>query len=277
EPQADANGDGYVTGTELGLFLQQKITNLTNNRQTPRYGKLAGLGFDRGDFVFQVGKLPAPPSLSPSFPPISEAAQAWAVPEGTTSVAVLEEFIRQFEHTPYGPMARVRLEELKKSQIAAIPPPTRPDTYKPAGTSPPARGPDDVMWDFVKDSRDSGQLRRFMEQYPNSAHRADAATKLAALEQPPANTGSASADIARKLQLELCRVGCFTSDANGDWNADSRRAVELFNKHAGVTLDPKVASLDAFDVVRGKASRICPLVCGKGYHVDNERCVVTTC
>ena len=33
EPQADANGDGYVTGTELGLFLHQKITDLTNNRQ----------------------------------------------------------------------------------------------------------------------------------------------------------------------------------------------------------------------------------------------------
>jgi len=39
ETQADANGDGYVTGTELGLFLQQKVTNLTNNRQTPLYGK----------------------------------------------------------------------------------------------------------------------------------------------------------------------------------------------------------------------------------------------
>jgi hypothetical protein len=31
EPDADANHDGYVTGTELGLFLQQKVTNLTNN------------------------------------------------------------------------------------------------------------------------------------------------------------------------------------------------------------------------------------------------------
>src|SRR5262249_34510123 len=54
EPQADANHDGYVTGTELGLFLHQKMTNLTNNRQTPRYGKLNALGYDRGDFVFQI-------------------------------------------------------------------------------------------------------------------------------------------------------------------------------------------------------------------------------
>jgi hypothetical protein len=62
EPDADANHDGYITGTELGLFLQQKMTNLTYTRQTPRYGKLNELGLDRGDFVFEVGKLVAPAS-----------------------------------------------------------------------------------------------------------------------------------------------------------------------------------------------------------------------
>ena len=50
-----ANKDGYLTGSELGLFLSDKITSLTNGRQSPRYGKLRELGFDRGDFVFEVG------------------------------------------------------------------------------------------------------------------------------------------------------------------------------------------------------------------------------
>jgi formylglycine-generating enzyme required for sulfatase activity/uncharacterized caspase-like protein len=54
EPAADVNHDGYITGTELALFLQQKMTNLTANRQTPRYGKLNAYGYDRGDFVFQI-------------------------------------------------------------------------------------------------------------------------------------------------------------------------------------------------------------------------------
>jgi len=133
EPQADANGDGYVTGTELGLFLHQKVTDLTNNRQTPRYGKLNALGYDRGDFVFQVGKLDAPTnsasgsSSQPGQQSFSESAQAWAVTQGTNSVAVLEEFERQFGDTPYGPMAHARLQELKRSQTAAIPPqPSRP-------------------------------------------------------------------------------------------------------------------------------------------------------
>ncbi len=54
EPLADANRDGYITGSELGLFLTDKITSLTQNRQTPQFGKLRELGFDRGDFVFKV-------------------------------------------------------------------------------------------------------------------------------------------------------------------------------------------------------------------------------
>jgi Caspase domain len=55
-------------------------------------------------------------------PPPSEAAQAWAVTKDTTSPAVLQDFIRQFGTTPYGSMARARLEELKLA-VANAPPP----------------------------------------------------------------------------------------------------------------------------------------------------------
>jgi formylglycine-generating enzyme required for sulfatase activity len=120
EPDADANHDGYVTGTELGLFLHQKMTNLTNNRQTPQYGKLNAYGYDRGDFVFQVGKFDVSTTPAATVTPISEVAQAWAVTQNTTSQAVLEDFIRQFGNTPYGSMARARIAELTKSQVAAV-------------------------------------------------------------------------------------------------------------------------------------------------------------
>ena len=52
EERADANGDGYLTGSELGMFLTDRVTNLTENRQTPRSGKLRDEDYDRGDFVF---------------------------------------------------------------------------------------------------------------------------------------------------------------------------------------------------------------------------------
>lgn len=40
EERADANDDGYLTASEMGLFLTDRVTNLTKSKQTPRYGKL---------------------------------------------------------------------------------------------------------------------------------------------------------------------------------------------------------------------------------------------
>ena len=54
--RADMNRDGYVIGSELGLYLHQRVTNLTENRQTPRSGKLKAYGYDLGDFVFRTSK-----------------------------------------------------------------------------------------------------------------------------------------------------------------------------------------------------------------------------
>lgn len=54
--EADANGDTYVTGSELGEFLQSKVTNYTRRAQTPEYGKILRAGLDKGDFVFDLGR-----------------------------------------------------------------------------------------------------------------------------------------------------------------------------------------------------------------------------
>jgi uncharacterized protein YgiM (DUF1202 family) len=53
EEPADANSDGYLTASELGFFLHNRMVNLKQG-QTPRYGKLRDEDYDRGDFVFAV-------------------------------------------------------------------------------------------------------------------------------------------------------------------------------------------------------------------------------
>ncbi len=59
--RADANGDGYLTASELGLFMGDSITNYSNGKQTPRFGKLRDKRFDQGDFVFaQLATIKAP-------------------------------------------------------------------------------------------------------------------------------------------------------------------------------------------------------------------------
>lgn len=42
---------------------------------------------------------------------------------------------------------------------------------------------DEIAWGFVKDTQDANQLRRFIEQFPTSAWRSEAATRLVVLEQ----------------------------------------------------------------------------------------------
>lgn len=49
---ADLNDDGYVTGSELGMHLQQEVVNYTRGGQHPQYGKINNPKLDRGDFIF---------------------------------------------------------------------------------------------------------------------------------------------------------------------------------------------------------------------------------
>lgn len=61
EGESDLNRDGYVTGSELGDFLQQRVVDYTRGTQHPQYGKIRDPSLDRGDFVFM---LPGASSVS---------------------------------------------------------------------------------------------------------------------------------------------------------------------------------------------------------------------
>jgi len=54
EGEGDKNRDGYVTGSELGLFLEETVINLSRRTQTPQYGKIRHRRLNKGDFVFSL-------------------------------------------------------------------------------------------------------------------------------------------------------------------------------------------------------------------------------
>ena len=102
--------------------------------------------------------------------------------------------------------------------------------------------------------------------------------KLAALTPPSDQSNQPKAvDLPRSLQGELRRVGCNTGAVDGNWNAASQRSLDLFNKHAGMKLEAKVASVDALDAVKSKTTRVCPLICDHGFRADGDRCTKITC
>ena len=72
EGEADRNGDGHVTGSELGRFLQEKVTAWSRGAQTPVYGKIFDSRLDKGDFIFPLAPPVQPPvtfPLPPELPP----------------------------------------------------------------------------------------------------------------------------------------------------------------------------------------------------------------
>jgi uncharacterized caspase-like protein len=84
-------------------------------------------------------------------------------------------------------------------------------------------------------------------------------------------------DIAKSVQMELRRVGCFTATVNGDWNSVSQHSLAQFNRFAGTNFDVKTASLDVLDSVKMKTGRVCPLLCKHGFRAENDECKKVVC
>jgi len=85
---ADSDKDGYITGTELGLYLYKQVSNYTNGTQNPRVEKLKDTDLDKGDFIFfvnasQIGTSPAVVKIPNSQP--QQNTNSTITPEKETS------------------------------------------------------------------------------------------------------------------------------------------------------------------------------------------------
>jgi uncharacterized caspase-like protein len=112
--------DIFQTFNAVGLAVKEA----TGGVQQPWVSSspIAGSFYFAGQVVGApvIAAAPPPPVAAPTV--ADEAARAWSVTQNTTSIAVMEDFIRQFGGTAYGSMARARLQEMKKSQLAATTP-----------------------------------------------------------------------------------------------------------------------------------------------------------
>ena len=76
EGDADLTGDGYITGSELGMYLSDKVVNYTNRQQHPQYGKINNPDLDRGDFIFVPLKREPGPATATRAEPEEKSAVA---------------------------------------------------------------------------------------------------------------------------------------------------------------------------------------------------------
>jgi len=124
ETKADANSDGYVTGSELGMFLTDRMTNLSRIKQTPRYGKLNHEDYDRGDFVFKLASLGKTP-VAPISPTVSADIEFWKSVKDSDDPDMFEEYLRQHPKGDFAGLARLKIRKLGgEKQTASLTPPT---------------------------------------------------------------------------------------------------------------------------------------------------------
>ena len=178
----------------------------------------------------------------------AEQAKAAAAAKAAEEARVAAERAKQIEQDKAAAAERARLAEQEKVRLAA-----------------------------EKAKQAEQEKAAAAEQARLAAERAASEKKQIASVSPTDKPEQPVVDLPRALQAELRRVGCNTGAVDGNWNSTSQKALDLFNKNAGMKLDVKTASIDALDAVKGKTGRICPLICETGYRTDGDRCVKITC
>lgn len=134
--EADTNQDGYVTGTELGEFLQARVVNYSKDSQHPQYGKIRHPRLDKGDFVFQTTAAQLVRAAAAQTPTSStlEAERQRLEAERQR----LEEDRRRLEETRQLEEERRKLEAVKRRLEAAR---SRTEAPQVTASLPPASSP----------------------------------------------------------------------------------------------------------------------------------------
>lgn len=128
--EADVNGDGYVTGTELGEFLQDNVVNYSKGAQHPQYGKISHPTLDKGDFVFLLPGTAQTEAVSAekeqeAEPAMAEPATAqvadpetemWELIKNSDNISDVQDFLAAFPDGKYAKVAQLKLKQLEREE-----------------------------------------------------------------------------------------------------------------------------------------------------------------
>jgi uncharacterized caspase-like protein len=268
-------------------FVRDDVLKNTGNKQEPYvYGSLGG---------DDLPLVPAKPiAAGPQADPQAAVRRDYELALQLATRDGWEAFLSQYPDGFYANLAKgqlkkiaaeearataaekARLAEQEKARLAA----EGAKQAEQARAATAAKAAEDARIAAEKAKQIEQEKAAAAEQARGAAEKAAAGKKeqLAALPAPAEKPAQQSqVDLPRALQAELRRVGCTTGAIDGNWSTASQRALDLFNKHAGMKLDVKAASADALDAVKGKTGRICPLVCDHGFKADGDRCTKITC
>jgi hypothetical protein len=289
-----------VPGVDLRIAfgrVRDEVMKVTNSRQEPFvYGSLGGSELSL--VPPKAAPAAAPVVVAPAAPaadPQAEARRDYEFVERIGTVQAWDAFLEMHKDGMFANLARAQ-----RAKLAAAEATKAAESEKAAKAETARAAAATKALEEAKAAEERANKR--LEAVKAAEAKAEAAKaetakaaaaktegagkveeiKVAAVTPPadaskPAVAGPAPGEVARSLQTELRRVGCFAANVDGTWSAASIKALDAFNRYSGMKLDSKTASLDALDAIKQKGSRICPLTCDKGFEAKGEACVAKTC
>jgi uncharacterized caspase-like protein len=276
-------------------FVRDDVLKTTNSKQEPFvYGSLGG-----DDVPLVPAKVVA---VAPAQPvnPQAEVRRDYELALQVGNKAAWDAFLAQHPDGFYSSLAKIQLDKIAAEQAHAVATEkakqaeAERDRLAAAGAQREAQAKADAEAKAAEQAQLAAQKAKEQAQQQAAAAEQQRANLPAATPGTTAKTNNTTtstpgtnvaaltpatsqADLTRSVQTELGRVGCFSGQADGNWNAASQRSLSQFNRYAGTRLDVKVASTDALDAVKTKPSRVCPLVCEHGFKADGDKCTKIVC
>jgi len=274
-------------------FVRDEVLKSTGNKQEPFvYGSLGG-----EDVPLVPVKVVAAAPAAPMANPQADIRRDYELALQVGNKAAWDAFLAQHPDGFYASLARLQLEKIgaEQAHVAATEKARQAEAERDRLAALGAQK--DAQARAAADAKAAEQAQLAAQKAKEQAQQQAAAAEqqrvnLAAAvpNAAPASTASpagtnvasltpatAPPDLSRSVQAELGRVGCFSGQADGNWNTSSQRSLSQFNRYAGTKLDVKVASTDALDAVKSKPSRVCPLVCEHGFKPDGDKCSKIVC
>lgn len=273
-------------------FVRDEVLKSTGNKQEPFvYGSLGG-----EDVPLVPVKVAATTPVAPAANRQADIRRDYELALQVGNRAAWEAFLAQHSDGFYASLAKLQLERIgaEQAHAAAIAKAKQAEAERDrlaalgaqkdaqARAAADAKAAEQAQLAAQKAKEQAQQQAAAAEQQrvnlAGSAPSATPSTANAAGTNVASLTPAATpADLNRSVQAELGRVGCFSGQADGNWNTSAQRSLSQFNRYAGTKLDVKVASADALDAVKSKPARVCPLVCEHGFKADGDKCTKIVC
>lgn len=168
----DINSDGYMTGTELGMYLHNAVLNY-QTFQTPQYGKIRDPELDEGDFVFINPNFAIPVEEAPA-DAIAEKTSAeeqqrreadafWAEIKDAVNPTMFKLFSERYPEHSMAALAKIKAEELKK--------------LAEEKRKKEQQQQENLFWESIKDSHSAEALNAYLNEFPEGRF-----TKIAQLK-----------------------------------------------------------------------------------------------